>query len=201
MEVCFQNAQHIAVLEAPCVTIDRYFEFTRDPLQANLPHAFLQCGLCDKLKFQPMVLSCGHSYCARCCVTKRIPGVEDKINCIWCGAHKPFSAPPAEMTDFFDHTKVSCINYECGCTDPIYLKDIRTHEDTCPCTTIQCPVCELYMFEKEKIFHICNRDAEIQKLNAEKEALEERLRSMRAGADVDVVVVYDQSAFDAANLQ
>ena len=57
------------------------------------------------------------------------------------------------------------------------------------------------MLEREKIYHVCDRDAEIQRLNAEKEALEKRLRSVREGADVDVVVVYDQNAFNAANPQ
>ncbi|XP_078481474.1 zinc finger protein [Ciona intestinalis] len=111
----------------------------------DTPSAQLYCKICQQVYKDPVIMSCGHSYCKHCSVSVDACPVDNKKMSSILGN----LAVSEQVGALYIHCRYGCklVNDRCneyevnqsGCPFTVKLAERRTHEDSCLYAPISCP--------------------------------------------------------------
>ena len=137
---------------------------------AEPPPADLKCSICLELFKDPLITSCGHTFCSRCV----FEGLAPSAACAVC--REPLDmdelSPNLLAKSLVGEQRIHC-RYGCawteevgwvvdsdGCDEVLQLGNRAAHEEDCECQPVVCPVapelCDvMYKWELEEHLEVC----------------------------------------------
>eukprot|EP00117_Sycon_ciliatum_P040688 scpid31882/ scgid29858/ E3 ubiquitin-protein ligase TRAF7; RING finger and WD repeat-containing protein 1; RING finger protein 119; TNF receptor-associated factor 7 len=112
----------------------------------SAPNRRLNCVLCSKVYKDPVITTCGHTFCRRCCnkPSERCPIDNCPVSIVVANL-----AVSDQIAELMIHCKYGCKQVEGspeewkvdpeGCPVTIKLSQRRTHEQTCEYAQVRCP--------------------------------------------------------------
>mmetsp|Transcript_13198 Transcript_13198/g.39721 ORF Transcript_13198/g.39721 Transcript_13198/m.39721 type:complete len:612 (-) Transcript_13198:116-1951(-) len=119
---------------------------------ADEPRKGLLCRLCSKVYSDPVIVSCGHTYCKRCVLTAPHGATcpsrsHDRPFLLAHGNAIPNLEAAEEIADLQVHCQFGCKEVDGGgyvvdaegCSEVVRLSERQKHEANCPFRTVRCP--------------------------------------------------------------